>query len=390
MPRPPRSEQFVPDEVCIVHAVQRCVRRAVLAGKDPVSGKDFEFRREWIRRRLELLSAVFGIDVLTYAILSTHLHVVLRNRPDVVATWSDEEVALRWLQVFPGRRLDEHLGEPTEGDVQALVKDTKRLQQVRLRLSDISWFMRSLCEQIARWANRQDECTGHFWEGRFKAQRITDEAGLLACAMYVDLNPIRAALAHTPETSRHTSAYDRIRALKGEQVDSAAAEAVPLTREEAARQIKGTPASQRKARALARLRGRLRRRMARDAWLAPLPLGKAYRADAQASKTGVRASDRGFLSMSVKDYLQLLDWTGRQGRKHPEGEKPSGTIPNHLAPILSRLGIDGSMWCDLVWNFKRYFGRTVGSPSSLQADASRRGRSWSWGQRAAADCFATS
>jgi REP element-mobilizing transposase RayT len=212
MPRPKRNEQFVCEEVCIVHAVQRCVRRAFLAGVDHATGKDFSYRKEWIRRRMESLASVFGLDVLSYAIMSNHMHVILRNRPDVVAGWTDEEAAIRWLKVFPGRRMEEYLAEPTENEVQTLVKNPQRMAEVRKRLSDISWFMRSLAEPIARMANRQDECTGRFWEGRFKAQRIVDEAGLLACAMYVDLNPVRAAIADTPESSLHTSAYDRIEA----------------------------------------------------------------------------------------------------------------------------------------------------------------------------------
>jgi len=84
--------------------------------------------------------------------------------------------------------------------------------------------MKALCEPIARLANKQDEATGHFWEGRFKTLAITDETGLLACSMYVDLNPIRAAIAGTPEESLHTSAYDRIKSLHGATIPSAAAE----------------------------------------------------------------------------------------------------------------------------------------------------------------------
>ena len=68
-PRPTRPEQFHSAEIGIVHTVQRCVRRAFLAGVDDKTGKDFSFRREWIRRRMESLASVFGIDVLTYAIM---------------------------------------------------------------------------------------------------------------------------------------------------------------------------------------------------------------------------------------------------------------------------------------------------------------------------------
>jgi hypothetical protein len=84
------------------------------------------------------VSSFFGVDVLSYAILSNHLHVVLRNRPDVVETLSNKQVALRWLQIFPGKRIEDQLGDPTTSDVDALVKDPERLALVRKRLSDIS------------------------------------------------------------------------------------------------------------------------------------------------------------------------------------------------------------------------------------------------------------
>ena len=120
MPRVLRDEQFHADEPGVVFVIQRCVRRAWLAGEDPITGQNFPFRKEWIRRRLEALASVFAVDVLSYAILSNHMHQILRNRPDVVKTWSDEEVAIRWLKVSPGRRIEEQLAEPTDVDVQQL------------------------------------------------------------------------------------------------------------------------------------------------------------------------------------------------------------------------------------------------------------------------------
>ena len=92
-----------------------------------------------------------------------------------------------------------------------MTTNRKRIEELRKRLSHISWFMRCLSENIARRANHEDDCRGRFWSGSFKATRLLDEAALLACSIYVDLNPIRAGIAKTPETSRYTSAYDRIR-----------------------------------------------------------------------------------------------------------------------------------------------------------------------------------
>ena len=384
MPRTPRAEQFDPGQVGIVHLIQRCVRRSYLTGFDETSGKDYSHRREWIRCRMERLASVFGIDVLTYAILSNHLHIVARTRPDVVREWSDKEVALRWLRIFPGCRIDEHLADPTTNAVDTLANNAERIKLIRVRLSDPSWFMKALCEPIARLANFQDKATGHFWEGRFKAQAIADEAGLLACSMYVDLNPIRAAMATTPEESLHTSAYDRIKALEGKTIQSAAVALVAIETEEAGKiRRTSTPDQLRKRNAEAkRKRGPS---ILRDAWLSPLTLNERGKPGAQPSRSGVRASDKGFLWMSLADYLKLLKWTSRQRVGSLENPK----VPKDLESILAKIGIDAKMWCDLVWNFKKYFGRgsAAGSPKSLKESAANRNRKFAPGQNAASACF---
>ncbi len=389
MGRTLRSEICPPSELSVVHCVQRCVRKAFLAGVDAATGKDYGHRREWIRRRMEALASVYSCDVLSYAILSNHLHIILRNRPDVVQQWSDEEVAIRWLKVFPGRRIDEQLGEPTETDVQTLVRDTKRLAIIRTRLSDISWFMRALSEPIARMANKQDDVTGRFWEGRFKAQRLTDAAGLLACAMYVDLNPVRAGMAETPDQARHTSAYDRIQGERGRQMESAAFELVPVKREQLGEELRNTSVEQRKrTRQSSRRKNQTGKKIRRDAWLSPLTLGRKSTADKpQVSRSGVRASDKGFLELGHKDYLRLLRWTGKQKQS---GEQKR-SVPTSLEPVVSKLGVDLSMWRDLVWNFKRYFGNSncAGSPTSMARHAESRGRRWSKGQHRIRECFAS-
>lgn len=378
MPRVPRAEVFVPDRICICHLVQRCVRRSFLTGYDERTGTDYSFRREWIRARLERLASVFAVDVLSYSILSNHLHVVARNRPDVVSTWTDKMVAERWLRLFPGCQTDEFLGEPTQAQVEALAQDAEAIAVRRNRLSDFSWFMKSLAEPIARVSNQQDQVTGHFWQGRFKAQAITDEASLLAVSLYVDLNPIRAALAESPETASPSSAYDRIQSTNGETIPSSAVGIQILTREDASAIRKSsTPEELRRRQADAKKkRGK---QILRDAWLSPMNINEQEPIGPQPSNTGVRASDKGFLQLDIQQYTDLMKMIIARDKDSEERLSQRG---EHL--MLGKIRVEVDTICDMVKNFKRYFGRgsAIGLTRSLCEYAERHGKKFIPGQRA--------
>ncbi len=75
--------------------------------------------------------------------------------------------------------------EPNEFELNSIRNDPRKLETIRLRLSDLRWWMRVLCQYIAVRANREDNELGKFWQSRFRAVRLLDEAALLACATYV-------------------------------------------------------------------------------------------------------------------------------------------------------------------------------------------------------------
>lgn len=340
MPRIRRRFLIAPAEVGVYHCINRCVRRAFLCGDDPTSGKNFDHRKQWLQDRIQFLAGQFGVDILGFSVMSNHLHVLLRNRPDLVAGWSDVEVAHRWWNVFPQRRDQE--GNPlpsTDTDLQMIIANPERFAEIRERLSSVSWFMRCLVEPIARLSNKEEATKGRFWEGRYKCVAILDESALAACLAYIDLNPIRAEIAETPETSRFTSVYERIRSLAPDLAELAAGTPSEITTPNAA-----GPGPD---------------------WLSPFELSEA--AESAPVPDG-RASNKGCLPMSFTDYLVLLDWTGRQARQG----KP-GRIPAHLAPILKRLGIGGDGWMQLVGRFDRLFPRAAGRPASLDREREARG-----------------
>ncbi|MCG6202659.1 transposase [Psychromonas antarctica] len=302
------------------HCISRCVRRAFLCGEDQYSGKSFSHRRQWMVERIRQLSNIFAINVCAYSILSNHYHLVLHANEVEIEACSDEDICKRWYQLYSGspivtRWIKGELATETEVNV-ALEVITKW----RHRLVDISWFMRSLNEFIARKANKEDNCKGRFWEGRFKSQALLDEKALLTCMAYVDLNPVRAKMAKSVESSEYTSIFERIHGIaSSDDIDE------------------------------------------QDNVIKPLFAFVAGECNEQPQG----------IPYAFIDYLELVDWTGRVIR-----DDKRGTISAQIPSLLSTLGLDSETWLELACSFGKNYHGAVGSLDELALFAEHTGKRW--------------
>ena len=318
------------DDTPYYHCISRCVRRAFLWGRDEFSGRDYSHRKRWVIDRLAALQRIFAIDLCAYAVMSNHYHVVLRVDRERAQSWSVDEIIERWTQLFGLPSLVASLRSPEP------ISDAERTTALELvevwreRLHDVSWFMRCLNEHLARRANAEDQCKGRFWEGRFKSQALLDEAGLLTCMSYVDLNPVRAGVVAIPEDAEYTSIYARIRS-----------NAVNTGRQQ---KYHDDPSSQTSP--------------------ALLPF------------LALENTDDVALPCDLADYLDLVDWTGRAIL-----EARQGHIPGDLPPILDRLGIDPCHWLKQMKQGSSRFGRAMGRRHTLMNHARRLGQQWIRGVR---------
>lgn len=356
----PRSSLISLPDTPWYHIVSRCVRRAFLCGEDRITGQNFEHRRGWIESRIQELAAIFAIDVAAYAVMSNHYHIVVRVDVERPQSWSPEEVLSRWSRLFTGppliqRYLSSERDEMSP-ELQNQVLDL--VETYRERLYDLSWFMRVLNETIARRANAEDNCKGRFWEGRFKSQALLDDQALLSAMAYVDLNPIRAGLAETPEQCDFTSVKRRVRDLS--------ADSMPSTKPASALQQGPSITS----------RARCRFDILRpDSQLQDLTTAPLMPFDpSQSVATAV--------PFAFADYLELVNYIGRA--LHPN---KSGCIPDKTPALLERLEISLDGFIQHADHLLQEFSYAVGTPENLHHLASSRQHQYLRGISAAREMF---
>ena len=197
-----RSELIRSDKPGTYHLITRCVRRELLLE----TGE----RRVWLSRGLAAWLPHMGIELLAYALMGNHVHLVVRLRPDIVADWDSRTVTRHALAVLPVRSGPgmEPL-QVTNALVDSYADNSEWILEQRVRLSSPSWLLRLVKQEISRRANAEDGCTGHFWEKRFTSVALLDAAAVLACMVYVDLNPRRAGLVRDPALATFASIRHR-------------------------------------------------------------------------------------------------------------------------------------------------------------------------------------
>ncbi|MFN8625979.1 MAG: transposase [Candidatus Binatia bacterium] len=316
MPQP-RYTQIDIEATPYYHVISRCVRRAFLCGFDRATATHFDHRKTWVLEKLAALTEIFAIRVHAYAVLSNHFHLVVRIDSAEARQWSDAEVVLRYGTLFP-HAVDRWAGLAEEYKAQ-------RVALWRARLSDLSWFMRCLNEAIARRANREENCTGRFWEGRFRSQALLDEAALLTCMSYVDLNPMRAGLAANLTASAFTSIQQR---LGGATQDR---DAEPAGTD-------GTARGQR-----------------------PALVQFARPGDGKAAPD---------LPITFAQYVELLTATGAAVGAAGAG----GPLPDESCRLLERVGIHSAHWVETVTNYRRHFFALVGHVHRIAVHCARTDR----------------
>lgn len=353
------------------HVVSRCVRRAYLCGEDAWSGQSYEHRRGWIVERVKQLAGVFAIDVAAYAVMSNHYHLVVRVDVERTRDWNRDEILRRWTALFDGplvvRQYLAGDGQEERDAPDAALDEWAEVY--RGRLCDLSWFMRVLNESIARQANAEDGVTGRFWEGRFRSQALLGEEAVLAAMVYVDLNPIRAQMAGTPEESDFTSVAERIAQLR----ETAAP---PESSPRPAANRATTGASSRRVDACPNPALALHD----ESRLASLPRNPLMPFDATARLATA-------IPFAFDDYLELVEMTGRCSRPDKRG-----AIAETTPRLLQRLQLQPEQFMMCAIDLMKRFGQAVGTPAHLtQLSVARQvkylrgvGAARQWRRRAAA------
>jgi hypothetical protein len=235
--------------------------------------------------------------------------------------------------------------------------------------------MKDLCEPISKRANKEDGRRGHFWEGRFEGKRLLDILAILVCVAYVDLNQLRAGMVKSLRKSNYSSIQARILGSQKQMAPSLALPKMSISNAEAAARIKKEPRVEVRRRIEAERVVAQRKMVRKGAWLAELtidPKQSVNPNDSHLCKSGIRASDRGFLEITLEQYIKILHeaLVFRPGRASPE------SYSQEFKQVAKSLGSSPENISWMIQDFRNIFrnGYLVGSPETLRKQIQRTER----------------
>ena len=159
--------------------------------------------KEVLRKQLWQVADYCGVQILTYAIMANHFHVLVRVPKQELV--SDGELLRRYGVLYPkptkyqAARLEVVRAQLNANEPEA---EAWRTRQLAL-MGDLSPFMRLVKQRFSTWFNRSHNRYGTLWAERFKSVLVEAKSGVLrTMAAYIDLNAVRAGLVSDPKDYR--------------------------------------------------------------------------------------------------------------------------------------------------------------------------------------------
>jgi REP element-mobilizing transposase RayT len=175
--------------------------------------------KEMLRKHLHQAADFSGVEVVTYAVMTNHFHVLVKvpEQGEV----SDTELLRRYkvLHPQPTKYATEQI-EILADQLKANGPDGKKLREKLLaRMGDVSEFMKTLKQRFSIWFNRHHSRFGTLWAERFSSAIVEGNRhfALQMVAAYIDLNPVRAGLAKDPKNYRYCG-YGEAEAIGGKML----------------------------------------------------------------------------------------------------------------------------------------------------------------------------
>jgi hypothetical protein len=370
MARSSRSDYLSPNSKDFVFVMCRSARTTLVPSNAGLISPADAHRVEFIESLLCLFSRFFCISIHSHAVLHSELRILLQSHPDAARSLDDFEVARRWLNLCPSLRLRTLRSvEPTEKEIVALAADGARIAEIRIRLSDIAWFLRLLQQRISLFCNREDDYTGRFWSDRFRSILLVEHKFYWLAMANVDLSAVYIDPDKPFSVSEFTSALLRLRDLLEAQerplvVEDSAIHSNAVNSEDDSGQIANPTVSA----------SDTVERNLRGGYLAPLPLpSDDSQVPTQGEPCQLRQTANPPRHQATFEYLELLTWIKRAS----DGEK-NHPAPAWLSQLLRDIRLTEDALIAFVRNFDSYFSHVAGSPAKMDAFRTRSGRRRAW------------